>query len=278
MHLEPLFRKFHPIVAASLLMLPSCASTPDLQNTSQESPPQIAAQEPTGKPSRLAPEELVELFFSSQGVSNRKDLYTGELLESYVDQPTLGETLPKGTLVKQRFIEQGSDRDIIAVELTSGSSTVDWYVYLKFENSRWKLEAVRTLALPPVFFLGIGQLGEKKTRTPDEEHRLQNMLLVKSSDKDLKAFWQEHSKEFSRLADLSKSNEEAAKKLARELHLTTVEYSRDTGIADARVGGIMDNSVGFLFVPKGAKPPEMSTGKYIYVERISEQWFIYKTT
>jgi hypothetical protein len=40
----------------------------------------------------------------------------------------------------------------------------------------------------------------------------------------------------------------------------------------------MDNEVGYLYVPDGIKPPEISPNDFIYVEYIIGNWYIYRTT
>lgn len=44
------------------------------------------------------------------------------------------------------------------------------------------------------------------------------------------------------------------------------------------LGGIMDNSVGYCYVPEGSSPPEMSPNDYIMVEEIAPHWYLFKTT
>jgi hypothetical protein len=50
------------------------------------------------------------------------------------------------------------------------------------------------------------------------------------------------------------------------------------GIIEINIGGMLNNSVGFLYVPEGRMPPAMSSGGYIYIEKVMDHWYLYKTT
>jgi hypothetical protein len=71
---------------------------------------------------------------------------------------------------------------IYAVQATEGRRVQDWYAYLMKEDTTWRLAAVRTLALPPLFFILLDSL-EATRRLPDSAGRtLGNMRLTASPD------------------------------------------------------------------------------------------------
>ncbi len=106
------------------------------------------------------------------------------------------------------------------------------------------------------------------------------MLLTIKSDRDLKQFLAANIKTLQAIADLAKSGNRAkADRLAQELNLNKVFLPEDyPGIIEINIGGMIDNAVGFLYVPDGRKPPGMSLGGYIYIEKVLEHWYLYKTT
>jgi hypothetical protein len=61
---------------------------------------------------------------------------------------------------------------------------------------------------------------------------------------------------------------------------------RELGLSSARrqhngieilIGGIIDNSVGFLNLQSG-EPPPISPDEYIWVESLGNGWFLFRTT
>ncbi|GAB4351953.1 MAG: hypothetical protein Kow0099_36120 [Candidatus Abyssubacteria bacterium] len=106
---------------------------------------------------------------------------------------------------------------------------------------------------------------------------MKKMLL--RSDKELREFYPEHADEFSKIRSLAESGDlEAANKAARNLHCSAVVRDSRTGIIEIVIGGLVDNAVGYMYVPDGQSKPEMTPDEYIYVERIADNWFLFKTT
>ena len=44
------------------------------------------------------------------------------------------------------------------------------------------------------------------------------------------------------------------------------------------IGGVTDNSVGFLRVQDEADLPQMSPSEFIMIEKIAPNWYLFKTT
>lgn len=169
--------------------------------------------------------------------------------------------------------------EIWAVLITANHRSTDWYAYLRRDATTWKVEAVRTLALPGLFFSLLDTLSAKK-RTPSEELTYQNMLLTTKSDAELKNYFLKNKPQSDKLvASFRSGNQNRIKSTLEALHLNTVRsFSRHETIIDVSIGGILDNSVGFMYVPTGASPPMMSPSEFIYVEEIVDRWYLYKTT
>jgi hypothetical protein len=122
--------------------------------------------------------------------------------------------------------------------------------------------SVRTLWLSGVFFAALDELEKKKDRNPEEESQYQNMLLTIKSDRELKQFLTVNIKALQAIADEArKENLKKADKLSEELHPHKVFPPDDhPGIIEINIGGMLNNSVGFLYVPEGRMPPAMSSG------------------
>jgi hypothetical protein len=221
--------------------------------------------------------EILTQFFGQNGIKNKSAMYHGEMLEHYVDKPTLGEGLPGNVRYKFRKLVENNESAVYAVLLSKGQETQDWYAFLVRENKIWKLSAVRNLALPDMFFMALEQLEGNALRTKEEEWQYKNMLLTIKSDSYLKAYLKQNIVEFNNIVSLlTKGDKDQAVLRAKNLFINSVKA--DDRLVELNIGGIIDNSVGYFFVPPGGNPPVMNPNDYIYIEKIIEGWYIYKTT
>lgn len=207
-------------------------------------------------------------------------MYCGEMLKHYLNEPTLGQLLPSYVTKTYRPLIKYDANAVYSVTIRNDNIITDWYFYLRKVKNKWKLEAVRTFALPEFFWSAIHELGIKAVRTPEEENQYDNMRLTANCDSILKDYLKENINSFEQIASFhSADNAKEALTLAKNLHLSSVIYFRlNRSIVNIIIGGIMDNEVGYLYVPDGIKPPEISPNDFIYVEYIIGNWYIYRTT
>ncbi len=220
---------------------------------------------------------LVEQFFSPDGINNKQDAYTGEML-SFIDKPTLGETLPAKTKIKIRLLASSNKRKVYAVSLSVNGKSHDYYTFILKEENQWKISAIRKLALPGIFYITLEKLQNKTRQTDKEKQQYQNMLLTVKSDAELKTFLLERKHIFDKIVKLAKTNLRQANQLANSIYINSVKHDDKNGIVDMTIGGMLDNSVGYLYIPDDTAVPEISASDYIYVEHIIDNWYIYKTT
>jgi len=221
--------------------------------------------------------EVLRGFFGHDGIKNKSTLYIGEMLQHAVNEPTLGDNLPKDVKSTYRKLYENKNKSIYAVFLSDGQQSQDWYAYLERENQIWKLSAVRKLALPGMYFMALQEIESKKSRSEEEEWQYQNMLLTIKSDKELKEYLKSKLVDFNEIISLYLDG----KKDQYEIKLKRLFISNITansGVIELSIGGIMDNSVGYMYVKPGNSPPKMSPSEFIYIEQISKGWYIYKTT
>jgi hypothetical protein len=62
----------------------------------------------------------------------------------------------------------------------------------------------------------------------------------------------------------------------RKLHLAALETKAD-GSIEFTIGGMLDNTVGFIYSPKDA-PPQIDGWRYIWVEKLAAGWYLFRTT
>ncbi len=235
-----------------------------------------AAGSATEKTPAAVPDVLLR-FFGPEGIPDKHVAYCGEMLKRHTERPTLGESLGKGAKCEFRKLDETKNSAVYAVLVSKGQKSRDYYVFLTGENDVWKLSAVRAFTIPGMYTQLIRLLGLSSQRSEEEEWQYQNGLLVTKDDRQLKLHLKEQVEKLDRIATLMADGSEAeAQKLAKSLFFTSVE-NRD-GVVDLMLGGMLDNSVGYLFVPSGKKPPAMEPSEFIYVERITDHWYIYRTT
>ena len=224
------------------------------------------------------PEEVIAAFFGPNGIQDKSSYYTGEMLADFKDQPTLGQSLPPGVQVFTRPLPTSGALSVFGVTLVKKGATQDWYAYLSQDKGQWKLAAVRTLALTGIPLRVLRELQSKSQRTPDEEWTLQNLQLSFKSDAELRDFVLSNIQRLEKVVSLANAGQaNEALSAAKQIYLSAVSKT-ETGNIELIIGGIVDNSVGIVFVPDGVCPPAISPSLYIYVERVLEHWYVFKTT
>lgn len=244
------------------------------------------------------PAWIVERFFQHEEWSDRA-AYLGGEMEQYAGEPTPGNQMPAGTPVTARELQADSQRAIYAVSIRRDGRTYDAYVYLDRDANRWRITAVRLLALPAFFYMGMDSLQAMPDRTPAYEQMLTNMRLTAASDSALKQHFVEHADQFEALATAGAAldaaelpiladhegggapspSRAAIRNALPRLGLASMQHDEEApGCLLLVIGGIMDNSVGYLYAPPGCAVPRMSPGYFIYLEALRPGWYVYKTT
>lgn len=226
------------------------------------------------------PESLVDAFFGKVGIVDKTAVYTGDMLERFVDKPTLGQSFREDVKITRRLIEKKLPQAVYAVEVRRTDTVIDCYAFLRQEHHVWKLEAVRSLALMGPVHAEIHRLGQIPHRSVEQEQAYQNFMLTVASDQQLKAYLRTNHIQLQELVELALSGkvaEATAMAKARSLHLVQL-LPGDKTIVQIMVGGILDNTVGFMWVPAGAVVPSMGPEEYIYIEEVIGRWYLYKTS
>ncbi len=222
--------------------------------------------------------ELVEDFFGPKGIPDKKLVYTGEMLELYLENPTMGEMLRKEVQVDIRRLEKSDDKAIFAILLSGKEWSSDWYAFLEKVHGAWKLEAIRTLALTGIFEKIIEEGKDIPEKDDEEEFIYQNAILTLQSDAANKKYLLEHQKVFEEIVNIAQWDEEKALQQAKKLNLWDVWIEEDKGYIQLLIGGVVENTVGFICFLEGGNPPVRGPDRYIYVEHIKGPWYIFKTT
>jgi hypothetical protein len=215
--------------------------------------------------------------------SEARELLTGEAL-SHWSTETIGPFV--GTPDTLITISKGAS--VARVPVTAPNGEVkDFYFYLE-RDPGWKIAAMRSLALPGVLYMVRDMEPADVAATPGGAYMVENARLTLLSDSELRSWFAKHSDELSRIAALvgespndrhrvepAESNETPIAKGLRGLALSSAR--RLPNGAEIVVGGIIDNSVGFLCLRSGAPPP-ISPSRYIWIESLGGGWYLFRTT
>jgi len=218
-------------------------------------------------------------FFDPNSSFDKGANYTGEMKETFSTAKTLGEYLPPTLQKEFRLIDGQETRIVVGVSVHDDVNSEDWYVYLVKVEERWRISAIRTLSATGPIWQIVSILTSNTRKTPEEIWTLENAKLTLSSDSSLKQHLLKNLDKFEELINSIKaSNQESVKELTRKLLIHTISKSSDLSEIWCVVGGILDNTVNYLYLQPGGSVPQMSENENIIVERIAENWYLVKTT
>lgn len=166
---------------------------------------------------------------------------------------------PEGATKDYRLLSSSDAYAVYAVTVKANGTAQDWYAFVRKSNGVWRLEAVRTLAQTGLISIVAAGLRKKEKRSADEDWKLRNADLTLQSDAALKAYLQDNLSKFEALVQLIKTREGDSDAAAKQIYL-------------------LDNTVGYTYLPDGVSPPRLQPDDVICIERIVDHWYIFKTT
>ena len=202
---------------------------------------------------------------------------------------------------------------IVKVNVSEDDQREDMVVFLKQEPT-WKVDAIRSLARPGFVYQMRKLLNAKSDLSPEEQWQKQDINRLFATDEELIEKYRQTQAQFTEIGKLFSSqnqlnivcrlgfnqyriNENVVQTSEIEgvLHRNGIDRNTfDRYIAALEQldvsciqkdednilfvkGGITDDSLGYMYAPIGKVPP-ISKSEYFYIEKIYEQWYIYRTT
>lgn len=252
------------------------------------------------------PLSLTQKIFSADSFPDLKKY----CIDEYQGSPN-GHDFPPDARVECTLLAQNKQTAVVNVSLTKSGQTYDMYLHLK-KDSVWKAAAFRALALTGMIeqinqylkslspkqvdsmVTAPGKTGKLFTSRAEYEFMLGNISLTLASDSQLVAHFKKNKAAFETLKDnLLKNgilrsdvgvkrmkNPAPMMKRLKALYIENAfrERTEVPHNINFLIGGITDNSVGYLYVPNERDVPEMSPSDYIMVRKIANGWYLYKTT
>lgn len=257
------------------------------------------------------PLDLAKMIFARNNVLNISNYITGE----YKGRPN-GKDLQNGSITKFTLLGQTSETAVVRMTILDlGGSGVDTYLHFK-KDTVWKMNAFRALAMTGILEQAKMELekmtsqqidsiiaaSKKKkedeysifTSREDYNYRLGNLKLTLELDDNIIKHFVTNKAAFERLKSLALSElekENADEEISigliknlkpdyQKLFITSVStggYELGNCI-NFLIGGMVDNSVGYMYVTDKKFLPDMDPDRIITIKEIGDGWYIYKTT
>jgi hypothetical protein len=256
----------------------------------------------------FAPLELAQEIFSKDISINIADHITGE----YTGTPN-GRDINENLYTKFTLLEQNENKAVIAMtihdEMEKGS---DYYLYFRKEVS-WKMYALRSLALTGMIESMVTFLEQMTYEEIDSQingnndyslfssmdeynYLLGNSRLILETDDNIIKHFMENRNKFEEIKDMAinELNEKYNyRNMERKIYLIQdfepvykKLYISSVSIGDIEfgfclqfnIGGILDNTVGYVYTNDKTNLPEINPNKIIMIREIGNGWYIYKTT
>jgi hypothetical protein len=256
------------------------------------------------------PLDLAKKIFSPDSLIGIENYITGE----YQGRPN-GQDLQKGTQTKFLSLGETEDKSVIAMTiLDSAGNGLDTYLYFQ-KDTNWKMSAFRSLAMTGIIEQIKAELEKMTPQQVDDmikksnkrkknshssfksreeyDFQLGNAKLTLELDDNILKHFVTNKEEFERLKNLAliqlgneKFDEgsikliESSKGDYQKLFISSVstgEFGQENCLSFL-IGGMLDNTVGYIYVKDKKYLPSMSANKIIMIREIGNGWYIYKTT
>jgi hypothetical protein len=208
--------------------------------------------------------------------------------------------------VTPELIQQDEYSAVVSVNLSEGEYSEDCYLYF-INNNGWKLEAMRELALPGFIYAYRKMIEsmteeekinmQKEGRWEDIQNDLKEITLLLKDDKALIKHFEDNREKFMLFLSEAKklipansqysiSRNDSIPSLdayGKELTITYIEKdhcsnTKIPGAVSFVIGGVLDNTAGYMYLEDTANLPEISKSGIIILKPMGGGWYLFKTT
>ncbi len=223
-----------------------------------------------------SPEWLVNKFFAEQNFPDKGSFFIDEMIDQ-ISYPSIGEELKGEAKISQREIERSSDEAVFSVNISKINEQKDFYCYLKNKDG-WKISAIRAFILPGYVHL----LADSIMRDPDLPDSTKSIVnsirLLSGTDENLKEYFKINFNEFKNLLELFNSEKDSEIKLSLQKLNLSGAYKLDQ-LSDCIYFSILEVNyldAGYIYCTDKSKLPEIDPNKYIIVDEVIKDWYIYR--
>ncbi len=224
-----------------------------------------------------SPEWLVDMFFNQNEFPDKANYFSGEMLNE-TDQPTIGEELKGQAEISFHQIKSENDEIVFAVEIKQDEKIIDFYCYQIKQNNAWKIFAIRRFLLPDFIYTVRDSLSKLSSLSSSDSTFYLSLKLFTMTDDDLKNYLKTNLNNFQKLVNYFNSNigDEVDKSLALVGCNAIYSDKKYPGCVFIQILTFENMEVGFIQAADALLLPEISVGKFIYIEEVSNGWFLYR--
>ncbi len=251
---------------------------------------------------KFTPIEISEIVFGKDGFDYSKVLpFCCEMHELNFRELSLGQMLPAQTVRNYQLLYQDDSTAVVAVSMNLNSESQDIYVFFnKLED--WHIQTIRSFAKTEVIRTAISEVDKLDSdsalkviakygyRDVDKYIKRNNLLI--SSDRKIEEYFNENEATFQEIIEYIESkhtaitpeliaslnNDEFISNKLNSLLIDKIVPTEESGFIGFQIGGIIDNTVGYLYQSDANKVPKMSKDLYIMIKPLGNGWYMYKTT
>ncbi len=252
----------------------------------------------------LEPLELVQKVFTNKKFAKKTNQYsTGE----YKGHPNAND-LSNNINLKFRLLDNSKTNAVVNITiLDSLGKGIDTYAHLE-KDKKWKINAFRALAMTGFMeqtLLEMEKMTEEQIDTiikqdnktfkskKDFYRQLENIKLTLALDDSIIKHFEENKKKFEELKnEIQNVKFDSDKKSYRKINLgeqIDIDYKKllistiSTSFScencyEFVIGGMIDNTVGYLYIQNKQDVPKMNSNRIIMVREIGNGWYLFKTT
>lgn len=191
---------------------------------------------------------------------------------------TIGEVLEGNGEVLFNQIKSENDECAFSVEINLDNQIIDMYAYLVKSGNEWKMSAVRRFLLPSFVYSVYDSLSNLETFSSQDSAFYLTLNLFLMNDGGLKSFVSIHFDELNNLVWHFNQKENAeVDKLLAELGCSAVFLDTNfPGCLFIQISSFEKMESGFIFTSGSFKLPEISYKDFVYIEEVSDGWFVYR--
>lgn len=224
-----------------------------------------------------SPEWLVDMFFKQTYFPDKELYFVGDMLQD-VNYHTIGEELNGRGSVSFRAVEYNDQHAVYSIDIKDNKSNVNFYCYLQKVSGNWKIKAVRKFEFPDFIYSSADSLSRIENLPDSVSSLLGSLELMTGTDENLKTFLSENINDFYNIISAFKNNEtEVLKFLMSKLNLDYIFiddlYPKCFFILPGKFNRI---EVGFIYSKNNSALPKISPGRYIYIEEVLPNWYVFR--
>jgi hypothetical protein len=224
-----------------------------------------------------SPEWLVDMFFNKSDFPDKANFFSGEMLNES-NQPTIGEELKGEGEISFHQIKATVNKIVFAVEVKLDQKGIDFYCFLIKQDNAWKIFAIRRFLLPDFIYTVRDSLSELSSLSSNDSSFYLSLKLFTMTDNDLKNYLKTNLNKFQELVNYFNSN------MGDEVDNGLISVGCNAIYGDKNYPGCVfiqiltfeNMEAGFIQAADSVLLPEISVGKFIYIEEVSTGWFIYR--